>query len=324
MADDYDSPWKEAIERHFADFLHFYFPEAHASIDWSQPVVFLEQELRAAVHDAELGHRYVDKLVRVLRPGGEEDWVYIHLEIQGDAQEEFAERMFVYNYRLYDRYRRPVASLAVLADDRMSWRPSAFGYQVFDCQMGIRFPVVKLLDWVGREAQLDDSGNPFALITSAHLATRATRDDPAARYQAKWAVVKALLRRGWDRQLVIDLFRVIDWMMRLPKELATQFRQHLDTLEGETTMRYVTSIEALAREEGVELGMQQGMQQGIQQGRIDGKRQGLLRMLRLKFGELPSWTQGRLETAAEPALDAWMDAVLTADTIESVLAAARH
>jgi hypothetical protein len=30
---------------------------------------------------------------------------------------EFAERMFVYNYRLYDRYRRPIASMAVLADE---------------------------------------------------------------------------------------------------------------------------------------------------------------------------------------------------------------
>ena len=33
MADDYDTPWKEAIERYFADFLHFYFPLAHAQID---------------------------------------------------------------------------------------------------------------------------------------------------------------------------------------------------------------------------------------------------------------------------------------------------
>ena len=62
VPDDYDSPWKEAIERYFDDFMRFYFPDAHAQIDWAQPLVFLDQELRAAIRDAELGKRVVDKL----------------------------------------------------------------------------------------------------------------------------------------------------------------------------------------------------------------------------------------------------------------------
>ena len=31
-----------------------------------------------------------------------------------------------------------------------------------------------------------------------------------ARYAAKWALVKDLYRRGWDKQQVIDLFKVLD------------------------------------------------------------------------------------------------------------------
>jgi hypothetical protein len=30
--------------------------------------------------------------------------------------------VFTYNYRLYDKYRRPIASLAVLADERITRR----------------------------------------------------------------------------------------------------------------------------------------------------------------------------------------------------------
>ena len=45
-----------------------------------------------------------------------ERWIYIHVEVQGTMQTEFAKRMFVYNNRIFDRYDRPVASLAVLAD----------------------------------------------------------------------------------------------------------------------------------------------------------------------------------------------------------------
>ncbi|MBV5346093.1 MAG: hypothetical protein JZU63_11585, partial [Rhodoferax sp.] len=63
--DQYDTPWKEAVERYFPEFIDFYFPHAYRQIDWIQGYTFLEQELQAITQDAELGKRYVDKLVRV-------------------------------------------------------------------------------------------------------------------------------------------------------------------------------------------------------------------------------------------------------------------
>lgn len=62
LNDDYDSPWKEAIEHYFPEFMAFYFPEAYAQIDGSKEHVFLDQELRAVVQDAELGKRFVGLL----------------------------------------------------------------------------------------------------------------------------------------------------------------------------------------------------------------------------------------------------------------------
>lgn len=324
MSDDYDSPWKAAIERYFADFLHFYFPAAHARIDWSQPIAFLEQELREVVRDAELGKRFVDKLVRVTAQGGQKKWLYVHLEVQGNPQASFAERMFVYSYRLYDRYRTPIASLAVLADDQMHWRPTAFSYDVLDCQMGIRFPVAKLLDWSGNEAKLADSPNPFAIVTRAHLATRATAQDPTARCMAKWHIVRDLYRHAWDKQKVIELFGVVDWMMRLPKEQEQVFRKTLEASEEEMKMRYVTSIERLAREEGVEHGMEQGLQQGMQQGMQQGQARLLGHLLTQRFGELPEWAKERLACASDAELQAWGSALLSADTLPVVFEAGRH
>ena len=331
MADDYDSPWKEAIERYFADFLHFYFPLAHAQIDWSQPYVFLDQELRAVVHDAELGKRFVDKLVRVTRQGGEAEWVYVHLEVQGDRQAAFAERMFVYHYRLYDRYRKPIASLAVLADDQAHWQPESFGYEVFGCQLGLRFPVAKLLDWAGSETRLVDSANPFAIVTLAHLATRATRDDASARYAAKWTLVQGLYRRGWNKQQVIDLFKVLDWMMRLPKDLDAQLWQNLETLEEETHMTYISSVERIGMEKGLEKGLQQGIEKGLEQGIEQGMQQGQARILRIlarqltqRFGDVPVWVTQRLNEASVDELEAWAEAVLSADSIDAVFVESRH
>jgi len=121
--DDYDSPWKGLIEQYFPDFMAWFFPQAHAGIDWARGYEFLDQELAQVTRDAELGRRRVDKLARVMGREGREDWVWVHVEVQGARQSEFAERMFVYHYRLFDRYRKPVVSLAVLAAAGVSVSP---------------------------------------------------------------------------------------------------------------------------------------------------------------------------------------------------------
>ncbi|MCW2312806.1 DUF4351 domain-containing protein [Rhodoferax antarcticus] len=318
IPDNYDTPWKEAIEHHFPEFMAFYFPKAHCQIDWQKGYIFLDQELQAVVQDAELGKRFVDKLVQVNRLSGQEDWIYIHLEVQGSAQAEFAERMFVYNYRIYDRYHRPVASMAVLADDTPSWKPQEFGYDVLDCQMGIRFPIAKLLDYADRAESLENDPNPFALVTLAHLQTRATRTDPQARFAAKWRLIQLLFRRGWARQSILDLLYVLDWMMKLPDYLSVQLWQNVANLAQEKKMAYVSSFERIAIEKGMQAGMQQGMQQGMRQGMQQGEALALQKLLTKRFGVIPSDTVGKITTASSKQLDAWLDLVLDAPSLSAV------
>ncbi len=54
------------------------------------------------------------KRVKVRRQGGAEVWVLVHIEVQGRVEFGFPERMYVYNYRLFDRYSQRIASLAIL------------------------------------------------------------------------------------------------------------------------------------------------------------------------------------------------------------------
>ena len=219
VPDDYDSPWKEVLEHAFPEFMAFYFSAAHAQIDWGKGHEFKNTELQKVVADAALGKRFADTLVQVTLKDGMQRWIYIHIEVQGQHDAAFAQRMFTYNYRLYDRYALPIASFAVLADENEGWKPDHFGYEVLGCSHMLRFPVAKLLDHADRINQLETDPNPFAIVTAAHLRTRQTKHDPEQRYQAKWALTKLLYRQGWERQRIIDLFKVLDWMMRLPKAL---------------------------------------------------------------------------------------------------------
>ena len=50
---------------------------------------------------------------------------------------------------------------------------------------------------------------------------------------------------------IIRLFQFIDWILYLPEELADNFKVELRNDEEAYRMRYVTSIERLAKEEAV-------------------------------------------------------------------------
>ena len=308
--DQYDSPWKEVIERYFPEFMAFYFPDAHAEIDWSKEHVFLDQELRAVVQDAELGKRFVDRLVRVNVLNGGESWIYIHVEVQGTKQAEFAERMFIYNYRLFDRYKRPVASLAVLADENKEWKPASYGFAVLGCRHTLEFPVAKLTDYAEKVDELLESDNAFGLITVAHILTQQTRKQHQERYEAKLRLVRLLYQRQWNKQRVIDLFSVLDWLMQLPEWLNSQVWQELETIEESNKVQYITSVERI--------GIAKGLAKGRVEGRVEGESRFLRRLLERRFGVLPQWASDQLTSASEKQLEAWGEALLTAPTLEAV------
>ena len=118
-----------------APFLAYFFPHIHEAIDWGRGYQSLDKELLQVVRGARTGKRLADKLFKVWRRDGREAWLLIHIEIQGKREADFPERMFLYSYRIYDRYRRPPVSLAVLCDDNPTWRPDHFETGALGCKL---------------------------------------------------------------------------------------------------------------------------------------------------------------------------------------------
>ena len=178
----------------------------------------------------------------------------------------------------------------------------------------MEFPVVKLIDYADRTESLQANPNPFALVTAAHLRTRQTKNDPRAHYRAKLDLVRLPYRQGWDRQRVLDLFAILDWMMRLPDALEQRLWQAIEAIEGETKIPYVTSVERLA----IQRERRQGLEQGLEQGRLEEKIEGLERLLVKRFGPLDEAIRGRLDAATPEQLDWWTDRILDASTVDAV------
>ena len=309
---NYDTPWKIALEQHFQEFMAFYFPSAYGQINWEIKHEFLDKELQAITKDALVGTRHVDKLVKVTRLSGQEDWLCIHVEIQVSREPKFTERMFVYNYRIFDHYARPVASMAVLGDDDPDWLPQQFGYTVMDCEMTFRFPIAKLAKFAGQDAALAVHANPFALLTLAYLQNRATTKDMSARYDVKCKLIRLLLERKWEGTLIREFFLVIDWMMELPPELALQLSQFVTALEEEQKMEYVSSIERIKLEQCIALTEQQT------------ESTMLCRLLTRRFGELPQWVHEKVKIASKPEVEFWFDRGVDAETLVDVFQDLAH
>ena len=300
-----DSPWKNAIERYFSDFIRFFFPQAYGEIEWDRGYEFLDKELQQVVRDAELGRRLVDKLVKIWRTGGSEAWVLIHVEVQSQFESDFAERMFVYLYRIYDRYKHRVASIAVLGDDRSSWRPNQFGYELWGSEVQFKFPVVKLLDYTQQWSVLEASRNPFATIVMAHLKAQETRTDRLRRLEWKLTITRRLYEQGYSREDVINIFGFIDWVMSLPQELEQEFWLEVIQLEEERRMPYITSVERS--------GIRQGLLKGISLG------------LDLKFGTQGNSLKPEISRITDVALlEAILEGLKTANTVEQLRQIYQH
>ena len=64
---DYDSPWKDILEAYFQEFMAFFFPLIENDLNWEKGYKFLDKEFQGIVKEAEMGRRYLDKLIQVWR-----------------------------------------------------------------------------------------------------------------------------------------------------------------------------------------------------------------------------------------------------------------
>ena len=99
---DHDRLFKQLVETFFEDFMLCFFPDIHEQLDFTH-IRFLPKEVYT---DVTAGvKREVDVLVET-RLLNVPCFLIIHTESQEEYQQEFAERMFIYFSRLYEKYRR--------------------------------------------------------------------------------------------------------------------------------------------------------------------------------------------------------------------------
>jgi len=92
----------------------------------------------------------------------------------------------------------------------------------------LEFSIVKLVDYEPKIDKLLTLDNAFGLLTAAHLLTQQTRRKNEERYDAKLRLIRLLYERQWERKRIVELLRVIDWFLELPKELLSSSKRLIE------------------------------------------------------------------------------------------------
>ena len=197
--------------------------------------------------------------------------------------------MHVYKYRSEDRFEQPVISMAILVDDDPDWRPTRYVagfYPIKDrsarendpegkparrrrryrAERTLRFLTVKLLDFRGREAELEALDNPMGLFVVANLEAMRTRDDEAGtrgRSSCGFAAKPPAEEDG--RGGLPDSGRVASTGSWKPSRGtgAGQSGMNWNRLDKEQSMPFVSYAENRGMEKGLAKGLEKGTKQTL-------------------------------------------------------------
>ena len=272
-----DTLWKGILEDLFDDFLRFFYLNADDIFDMSRGFDFLDKELEDLFPQPEEEHvRYVDKLIKVWLQNGQEEWILVHIEVQGQSEKVFSERMFTYYYRIRDKYQRKITAWAILTDKNKSFHPSSFEESFLGTTTVYQFNLYKIIHQ--NEAALRLSDNPFSIVVlTVLLALKKSKSNELELIDLKMDLVKHLIRKSISKEKIRALMNFLKHYVRFNNENTLIFEQKLEHFTGKT---YPMGIEQLLLHKAESKGEKKGERKGERKGEKRGDEKRLLDVVR--------------------------------------------
>ena len=243
------------MEEVFDDLLRFIMPDADQEYNMERGFEFLEKELAEMYPEPEKepDTRFADKLIKVFNRQGEEDWILVHIEVQGDTSKrmEFTERMFRYFYRILDKHRKPVSAVAIFTGLDGKKMPDRYTYQYRRTRVLYEYHTLSILDFTDEE--LKESNNPFALVVLAAKTALLEEKIPEQELlERKLLIAKELLRRGYtERKVRAIMVFLKSYVLFEDPEMNRIFTEQVRSYDKNNIMGTIEYVRMEAKEEGL-------------------------------------------------------------------------
>lgn len=324
----HDALFKAAFEQpeHAAEFLRGVLPATLVeAIVWST----MTRESGSFI-DSDLGDRHSDLLFSVALHGGSPALIYLLLEHQSTIEPDMLLRLLEYLIRIWRRHAKqhpgplPLTIPLVISHAPGGWTVAPTLHDLFDPHpssiAGLEALVPNFTVLVEDLVHVTNEDlKARALSTFAKLVLWVLRDarnaDQLFGNLATWGQAFAeALRAPRGMESIGVLLRYISLVTNDVR--LDQFRAKIREVAPEAEEATMTLAEQWLAE-----GEAKGLAKGRAEGRAEGQARTLSKQLALKFGELAPAYAARLASATPAELDAWIERVLVATTLDDVFAA---
>jgi hypothetical protein len=308
---DHDRLFKELLETFFSEFVELFFPQVYKATDLEH-IKFLQQEMFTDVTRGEK-HR-VDILVET-RLKGEPGIILLHVENQASVEKEFAERMFIYFSRLYQKHRCRILPIAVFSYSQKRDEPDNFK---------LEFPFMQVLDFKFLTLELKKhkwrnyikSNNPVAAALLSKMDYQKKE-----RVQVKLEFLRMLVRMELDPARMTLLAGFFETYLSLSEAEEKQLEEEvgkIDEKEAERMMELTTSWQEKGRKEGRVEGKAEGKTEGRKEGIVEGQANILVRQLKKKFNSMSAKMENQVRSLSAEKLQELAEAIFELETLEDV------
>ena len=228
----YDIFWKDLITIMLEDFIAFCMPDLHKQIDYTVEPVFLEQEFDKLISDLKKrGIKFCDKLVKVRLKDGTDKWLFIHIEIQKNPDTKLPVRMFIYFYRIYDKYGidgTDIESMVVFLHRIKRKKYNRFTYESGKTRLVFDYRTIGIFEFA--EKELYQNKNPFALVILASQKAMEKDTDAEQRLSFKRKFTRMAYERGIAKPKIAAILQFVYYAIQLPEDLNKQYEQYFNEL----------------------------------------------------------------------------------------------
>ncbi|MGL4453180.1 MAG: Rpn family recombination-promoting nuclease/putative transposase [Sarcina sp.] len=275
---DYDAAWKTILEAFESEIVELLFPEIYEKINWNIESEALDNELleiQKEIFSKEETKKVIsDKIIKVRLKDNESKILFIHVEVQSYFSKEqvFAERMFRYFYRIWDKFRYKYEDYSDIVGSAIYTYKGSIGkdkkyiYKLEDLEEDILTYNFRTIDVEDLELANINDNNPLKLVFKIAKRLLETGASDEEIFVAKVELFNELVNykkvRTMEQRKALTYFLEYLFLIQ-DNELSKEFKAVKDRIGGGAEMS-IDEIRELYLEE-------KGRKEGIEEGREEAK-----------------------------------------------------
>ena len=266
---DYDAAWKTILEAFEEEIVELLFPEIYPKINWEIKSEALDNELleiQKDIFSKEEAEKIIsDKIIKVKLKDNESKILFIHVEVQSYSSNEnvFAERMFRYFYRIWDKFRykqkdsSDIVGSAIYTYKGSAGKDKRFTYGLPELKEDILTYNFRTMDVETLDLNNINDENPLKLVFKIAKRLLSTSTNDREIFLAKIELFNELV--NYDKVKTIDQRKALTYFLEYlfliqDDNLSEKFKEVKENAGGILKMSIDEIREKYLEEKGIEKG----------------------------------------------------------------------